>query len=143
MISKLFENLATFIAIAIFGINIVIIFIRAHYNMAFFEILYDKHRKLIKKIPYYNKDYLSRNRSKILFRTFKRFFTLEIFFNKKSKEYFNRWFRMDLINKTKDAKLIYQAKITIMWWVLSDFLKGILLVYMILLAISVIIIEVI
>lgn len=143
MVSELFEDLAGFIALVIVGINILIMFIRAHHHMNYFKLLHDKYKRLIKQIPYYNKDYLSNNRSKILFKTLKRFFTLEVLSNKKSKEYFNEWLGISLINKTKDEELIHKAKITVRWWVLSDLFKGILLVYMILLAILIIIMEVI
>jgi len=143
MVSELFGNLAGFVALVIVGINIIIMFIRAHHHMIYFELLHDKHKKLIKQIPYYNTNYHSNNRSKILFTTLKRSFTFKVFSNKKSKEYFNEWLGMDLINKTKDVKLINKTKTAVMWWVLSDFFKGIFFVYMILLTILVVILEVI
>ena len=114
--------------IVFFVANLIIMMIRSAYQYSYHKNIKSRFLDLDSKIPYYD----SVSRSKLFFKVFDRFLRLKIFSVGSSRAYFDDVFGLRIIKKTGDAVLTNNHKRTVFWWIVSDFAKGLLFMYIIL-----------
>ena len=133
-----FESLWIIIGIILFIVNAILAILRGTTQRTLWESLASAHPGISKKIYALKHNwsgkniFLSEQDQEKTLSMIKHLFSFGVLSKKKSSKYYHSLFRVDLIQKLNDRELLDKVLNTIQYYFISDFFKGIFLLYMIL-----------